>query len=172
MNTPTHAALNVLLLGRRRGAPRGAIALAAILPDLPIFGFFLVQVYAFGEDPWGRIWSEVYFRSHWQHLFDALHSIPLFLCVGAWFTWRRSRSGQLVAASLLLHSLVDWPTHIEDAHAYLWPFWREPLPGIVSYWHPGSPVWMLEVAIVATAVAWLARERYAPLGARGRAQSP
>ena len=68
MNTPTHAALNVLLLGRRSDAPRGLIALAAIVPDLPIFFFFALQVWVFGEDPWGRIWREIYFQPGWQHL--------------------------------------------------------------------------------------------------------
>lgn len=168
MNTPTHAALNVLLLGRRPDAPRALIAFAAVVPDLPIFFFFFLEVWVLGEDPWGRIWREIYFQPGWQRLFDAFHSIPIFLGLAAYFTWRGRRNGQLVAASLLLHSLVDWPTHIEDAHAYFWPFWREPLPGLISYWHPGSPVWMLEVAILVTTMTWLVWRpgRYVPC--RGR----
>lgn len=161
MNTPTHAALNVLVLARKPGSPRTLVAFAAILPDLPIFAFFAIEVLVFGEHPWGRIWSDIYFRPHWQSLFDAFHSIPIFLALGAWFRVRENRNGQLFVASGLLHSVVDWPTHIEDAHAYFWPIWWKPLPGFVSYWHPGSPIWMLELVICVAAVALLVRERIA-----------
>src|SRR5262249_45808714 len=91
------------------------------------------------------------------------HSIPIFLLLGGWFLWRRNRPGQFCAASLLLHSLVDWPTHLEDAHAYFWPILRRPLPGVVSYWHPGSWFWILEIAIIAAALGtWLREKPGAP----------
>lgn len=163
MNTPTHAALNFLLLGRARGSPRGWIVFAAILPDLPIFAFFALESFVLGA-PWPRIWGEIYFRPHWQTVFDAFHSIPLFVLLGAWCRTRRYRRGELFAASLILHSLVDWPTHLEDAHAYFWPFWRRPMHGLVSYWHPGSPFWMVELSILAAAVVRFLMDRRLALG--------
>jgi len=123
-----------------------------------MFAFFLFEAHVRHESA-ERIFREIYFEPRWQVLFDACHSIPIFLLIGGWFLWRRNRAGMLFTASLLLHSLVDWPTHLEDAHAYFWPIWRRPLPGLVSYWHPGSRFWILEVAILAAAVAFWIHEK-------------
>jgi hypothetical protein len=164
VNTPTHAALNFLVLGRRPKAPRAWIVFGAVLPDVPMFGFFLYEAYVRGESM-PRIFREIYFEPGWQTLFDAFHSIPIFAVLFVWFLWRRNRTGQLFAASLLLHALVDWPTHLEDAHAYFWPLWRAPLRGFVSYWHPGSTFWLMELFICASALAWIAAEK---INARGR----
>jgi hypothetical protein len=158
VNTPTHAALNFLVLGRRPGAPRGWIVTGAILPDLPMYAFFVLQVYVFRE-PWEEIWRRIYFQPNWQTVFDAFHSIPIFLVIGAWFCWRRNPRGEVFAVSLLMHSLVDWPTHLEDAHAYFWPIWRQPMHGVMSYWHPGSPMWMVELSLLFAAGAWRVAER-------------
>jgi hypothetical protein len=175
MNTPTHAALNFLVLGRTPQRGRIWIVLGAVLPDVPMFTFFLYEAYIRGE-PVPRIFGETYFEPRWQMLFDAFHSIPIFAVAGAWFLWRRNRPGQLFVASLLLHSLVDWPTHLEDAHAYFWPIWRRPLRGFVSYWHPGSKFWLFELFICGSAVAWivgekaLSRERSTVLRSRDAAE--
>ena len=165
MNTPTHAALNFLVLGRKPAAPRAWIVLAAVLPDVPMFVFFLYEARVRGESM-QRIFGEIYFQPAWQTTFDGFHSIPLFVLLGLWFLWRRQRTGQLFAASLLLHSLVDWPTHLEDAHAYFWPIWRQPLRGFVSYWHPGSRFWLLELFICGSALAWIVWQRFAPAAER------
>ena len=165
MNTPTHAALNFLVLGRKPAAPRAWIVLAAVLPDVPMFVFFLYEAHVRGESM-ERIFGEIYFQPAWQTTFDVFHSIPLFVLLGLWFLWRRQRTGQIFAASLLLHSLVDWPTHLEDAHAYFWPIWREPLRGFVSYWDPGSKFWLLELFICGSALAWIVWQRFAPAAER------
>jgi hypothetical protein len=131
-----------------------------VLPDVPMFIFYFVEAHVFHQRI-ETIFREIYFQPGWQMVFDVSHSIPIFLAVLFWF-WRRGNpTGELFAASLLLHSLVDWPTHLEDAHAYLWPFWRHPLPGVISYWHPGSRIWMFELAIIAGAVGWIAWEKAA-----------
>ena len=160
MHTPTHAALNFLALGRDRRAPRWWIFAGAVAPDLPMFGFFAFERFVRGEDL-RRIFEVAYFDPRWQTIFDAAHSIPLFLLIGALAAWRKSRAGTYFAASLLLHSLVDWPTHLEDAHAYLWPLWRQPLRGFTSYWQRGSPFWMIEAAILCFALVWIACEAIA-----------
>ena len=169
MNTPTHAALNFLVLGRKREAPRAWIVAAAVLPDVPMFAFFLYESLVRGE-PARRIFGETYFEPRWQTLFDVSHSIPIFAVLGLWFLWRRNRTGQLFAASLILHSLVDWPTHLEDAHAYFWPIWREPLRGFISYWHAGSRFWLVELGICVAAVIWILAERGAAVIASGHAR--
>src|SRR5262245_15338811 len=158
MHTPTHAALNFLVLGRDPKSPRLWIVVGAVLPDVPMFGFFVYESFVRGETM-SRIFQELYFEPRWQTFFDVSHSIPLFLLLAAFFWWRQSRTGVLFASSLMLHSLVDWPTHLEDAHAYFWPLWREPLRGVVSYWHFGSPLWVLEVGITISALAWITWEK-------------
>jgi len=165
MHTPTHAALNFLVLGRNASSARSWILVGAVLPDVPMFGFFLYERFVRGETI-GRIFQHLYFEPQWQTLFNVSHSIPLFLLLSEFFWWRKSRSGLLLGMSLLLHSLVDWPTHLEDAHAYFWPLWREPLPGVVSYWHSGSMV-AIESGIIVVAVVWLAWETASSRG-RGR----
>ena len=156
MHTPTHAALNFLVLGRNPESARLCILVGAVLPDVPMFGFFLYEHLVCGETA-RHIFRDLYFVPRWQTVFDISHSIPLFLLLLGLSWWRRSRTGLLFATSLLLHSLVDWPTHLEDAHAYFWPFWREPLRGVVSYWHSGSML-ALESGIIVVALAWLACE--------------
>ena len=157
MHTPTHAALNFLVLGRNPQSPRLWILAGAVLPDVPMFGFFLYERFVRGETA-RHTFQDLYFEARWQTLFDTSHSIPLFLLIAALFWWRKNRSGVLFSMSLLLHSLVDWPTHLEDAHAYFWPLWRERLPGVVSYWHFGSPMWALELGIIVFAVSWITWE--------------
>ena len=117
MHTPTHAALNFLVLGRNPESPRLWILIGAVLPDAPMLGFFLYEKLVRGETA-GRIFHDLYFEPRWQTVFDVSHSIPLFLLLAALCWSRKSRSGLFLAISLLLHSLVDWPTHLEDAHAY------------------------------------------------------
>ena len=160
MHTPTHAALNFLVLGRDPESPRLWIVAGAVLPDVPMFGFFAYERFVRGEAT-ARIFQDLYFEPRWRTLFDVSHSIPLFLGLAALSWWRQSNTGMLFAISLLLHSLVDWPTHLEDAHAYLWPLWREPLRGVVSYWHFGSSLWALELGIVVSAIAWMTWEKAA-----------
>src|SRR5262249_55938210 len=84
VNTPAHAALNFLVLGRRPASPRAWIVFAAVLPDLPMFAFFLFEAHV-RHEPIERIFREIYFQPGWQALFDAFHSIPIFLLLGAWF---------------------------------------------------------------------------------------
>ena len=121
-----------------------------------MFGFFVYERFVRSE-PIRSIFQQLYLEPGWRTVFDVSHSVPVFLVLAAFFWWRESRSGLLFAMSLLLHSLVDWPTHLEDAHAYFWPLWREPLPGVVSYWHSVS-MWALELGIIVLALVWLARE--------------
>jgi hypothetical protein len=167
VNTPTHAALNFLALGLREPrVTRRWIVFGAILPDLPMFAFVLYQSLVRHEG-FETIFRDLYFQPGWQLLFDAFHSIPVFAALALWFHRRGNRSGALFAASVVVHSLVDWPTHLEDAHAYFWPIWRERLPGVVSYWRSGPWFLVLEAVICAGALFWLALER---LSARARRQ--
>jgi len=136
MNTPAHVAFNALVLGRGRFQPHWlAITAGALLPDLPMVGFYLLERVGRGT-PERVIWGQLYFDPGWQSLFDAFNSLPL-IALAALFAWRAGATQALAfLASMALHCLADLPLHREDAHAHFWPLtsWRFLSP--VSYWDP------------------------------------
>ena len=136
MNTPAHVALNALVLGRGRFQPHWlAITAGALLPDLPMVGFYLIERIGRGT-PERVIWGELYFDPGWQSFFDAFNSLPLIALAG-FFAWRTGATAALAfLSSMALHCLADLPLHREDAHAHFWPLtnWRFLSP--ISYWDP------------------------------------
>jgi len=136
VNTPAHVALNALLLGRGSWQRHSvAVTAGALLPDLPMLGFYLLE--RFGRStPERVIWGQLYFEPSWQAFFDAFNSLPL-IALAALFAWRAGATAALAfLASMALHCLADLPLHREDAHAHFWPLtsWRFLSP--VSYWDP------------------------------------
>lgn len=162
MNTPAHALLAVASLagGSRRPFTRQAIA-GALLPDLPMFGFYIWQRAYVGLSE-NRIWSDAYFRPDWQLLFDSFNSAPLaLLCfaLAGFASPALRRSLQVFFGAILLHIATDLPLHHDDGHRHFLPFsdWRFESP--ISYWDPGhAGVYGagLEVACVlgASVVLW------------------
>ena len=158
MNTPAHVVVCLAALGggaRRRHA--GAIAAGALLPDLPMFGFYVWQRLWVGL-PEAAIWREAYFRDAWQNFFDLFNSIPIAAALALAARVLRREGAALFFASMLLHQLVDLPLHVEDAHRHFHPFsdWRFASP--VSYWDPahyGGLGAGLELAAVLVACAFL-----------------
>jgi membrane-bound metal-dependent hydrolase YbcI (DUF457 family) len=137
MNTPSHVILNGLVLG---GGSRRALWLpitaGALVPDLPMVGFYLYQR-VITHAPEHRIWNELYFEPQWQGFFDVFNSLPLAL-LGALLAWRFARPAWLAFfLSVGLHCLADLPLHREDAHGHFFPLsdWRFVSPA--SYWDPG-----------------------------------
>lgn len=156
MNTPAHVLLNLAVLSTSRLARDTAaeghanpensaragiwITAGAVLPDAPMFLFFLWQRAVLGE-PHSVIWSEAYFRDSWQLFFDLFNSIPLALlglALSLWASRRRSmfRGWALLCASVLLHCVVDLLLHHDDAHAHFLPFSAWHFESPVSYWDP------------------------------------
>ena len=136
MNTPAHAMLGLLVLGRRQASHgrSAAIVFGGILPDLVLIGFYAWhRLLGTAES---KIWSTEYYRPIWQNWFDAFNSIPL-ITMGLLIAWYCRRTLWLVFfASMLLHALGDLPLHNDDAHRHFFPFsdWRFESP--VSYWDP------------------------------------
>ncbi len=134
MNTPTHALLSLALLARDRRLPTKAVLLGAVLPDLPMLAFWLLQRGAGRSD--AEIWGTIYFQPDWQLLFDAFNSFPLVLALllVAWL--RRDPSSGGLAASMALHLAGDAAFAQEAAHRHFWPLsdWQWVSP--VSTWDP------------------------------------
>lgn len=136
MNTPAHLIVNLAVLGsgERRSQVKPILA-GALLPDLPMFLFYVWQrgVVRATES---AIWRRLYFEPDWQAFFDVFNSIPLAL-LGLLSAWRlRSAAWRAFFASWVLHCVFDLAVHREDAHGHLFPLsdWRFTSP--VSYWDP------------------------------------
>lgn len=136
MNTPSHIILNALVLGT---GPRKALWLpitaGALVPDLPMVGFYVYQR-SLRHAPESQIWNDLYFEPHWQAFFDGFNSLPMAL-LGALAAWRLARPAWVAFfLSVGLHCLGDLPLHREDAHGHFFPIsdWRFVSP--VSYWDP------------------------------------
>ncbi len=165
MNTPAHAVASLLLLGRRsRPELTGPITLGAVLPDAPMFAFYLFEKLA--GTPERVIWGASYHEPSWQAFFDVFNSLPL-AALGLLVAWRRGSPRALALfASVAVHCLLDLPLHREDGHRHFFPLsdWRFVSP--VSYWDPdhhGRVFAVLEMLGTVVGCAVLARRFGTPL---------
>ncbi len=160
MNTPAHVVLNLLVLSPRdRPQLFAPVTLGAVLPDAPMFGFYLHQRLVAGR-PEAWIWSRGYFDPDWQLFFDLFNSIPLILL--GLLVARRTGAvrGMALFASMGLHALFDLLLHNDDAHRHFLPFsgWRFESP--VSYWDPrhyGELASVAEIGLVLVGCLVLSR---------------
>ena len=136
MNTPAHLAASLFTWRKEIGPSAAwALSLGAILPDAPMFGFYLFQKLIAGRSE-KEIWSTLYFDEGWQTFFDVFNSIPIMFVLLAIGFYKKSRATQLLALSALLHLFLDFPLHHDDAHRHFLPLshWRFASP--ISYWDP------------------------------------
>jgi len=92
----------------------------------------------------------------------------------AWLlAWRARMQVMMVFfASMLMHSLFDFPLHHNDAHRHFWPLSDFRFASPVSYWDPAYyGQWMapLELIVVLAGGAWLLRTAESPVLFRGTA---
>jgi hypothetical protein len=135
MNTPAHAILNLAVLGRETPGQTVAILVGAVLPDAPMFLFFVWESFVLGTSQ-PSIWGDAYFRDSWQGFFDVFNSIPLWTLamVVAW--WARWDAGRVLCASATMHCFLDLPLHHDDSHRHFLPFSEFRFASPVSYWDP------------------------------------
>lgn len=157
MNTPAHAIINLLVLGRQQSGKKSIpILIGAVLPDLAIFVLYFWHLFL--GTPESTIWTVEYYKPGWQAFIDCFNSIPLLL-VGMIVCWKTKQHYLLILiASMLLHTLGDLPLHHDDAHRHFFPFsdWRFSSP--VSYWdsdHYGDWFSIIEILAVLGASAFL-----------------
>lgn len=164
MNTPAHAAINLLLLSRNPDHRKSAtIVVGALIPDLAIIVFYAWQLIR--GTPESAIWSIEYYRPLWQAWFDVFNSIPIVIIAILLSWYARHYLLLLFFGSMLLHIFGDLPLHHDDAHRHFYPLldWRFESP--VSYWDPahyGQWFSLLEFIGVISASAFM-YWRIAPL---------
>src|SRR5919201_6248464 len=136
VNTPSHAVLNLAILGRRAHPEwNWPIVAGAVLPDVPIFALWAVATFVWRQ-PQHQIWSQTYFLPGWQVAVDLLHSFPLLALALAASAVLHLRRAQLLTASMLLHACGDVFLHGADAHRHFFPFSNYRFVSLVSYWDP------------------------------------
>jgi hypothetical protein len=136
MNTPAHVILNLFLLrGEEKKSNQAAVTFGALLPDLPIYGFYFYEK-VIQKVPESVIWRKHYLLGSWQNFFDVFHSIPLAAAGLALSVLKRAKTCVLLFVSILLHLVTDFFLHNDDAHGHFFPLtdWRFYSP--VSYWDP------------------------------------
>lgn len=151
MKTPSHAIINLAILGQRQ-LPQAnlIIAIGGILPDIPIFLFYFWAKYI-ARLPSATIWSQAYYEPFVQNIVALFHSIPLAAIgwvIADYFGWE---SIQILFLSMILHSLGDLPVHNDDAHRHFFPFSNYRFISPFSYWdrkHYGSIVSVVEMLLV------------------------
>lgn len=166
MNTPSHYIMNLALLGQNIHPQQNvAITIGAILPDLPIFLFYLVAKYIY-KLPESKIWSEAYYEPFNQNIVALFHSIPLsliglFICF--YLNWQ---FGIMLCLSLICHSLLDLPVHHDDAHRHFFPFSNYRFVSPFSYWdvnYHAKYVAGVESLLVLIANYWVMNLLYSPI---------
>lgn len=151
MNTPSHAIINLFLLGKQ-SLPQAnlPIFIGAILPDIPIFLFYGWAKLIVRQSE-KQIWSETYYQPFWQNIVVIFHSIPLALAgclISFYFKWE---SLEIFFISLVLHSLEDFPVHNDDAHRHFFPLSNYRFISPISYWdrkHHGAIISLIELSLV------------------------
>ncbi|HEY9695197.1 MAG TPA: hypothetical protein V6D15_23590 [Oculatellaceae cyanobacterium] len=134
MNTPSHAIINLAILGQfHRPQSNLAIVFGAILADIPIFIFYLWARFI-EHLPAQEIWSKAYYQPFWQNIIATFHSIPLAvigIIIAHYLGWEQMK---VMFISLVLHSLGDLPVHNDDAHRHFFPFSNYRFISPISYW--------------------------------------
>lgn len=144
MHTQTHIIMGAALLGRDIPKRAWIAALGGILPDLPM----LITVAALKiigiPDP--IIFGFLYWQEPWQVANAVGHNFWLWsgvLLVALALRERLSATADAIdrfslvmvlSGSALLHSIIDFLCHREDAHMSLWPVTRWKFISPVSYW--------------------------------------
>lgn len=136
MNTPTHIIAAAAILSKPNEPKRNwAIAAGALAPDISIYVFFACMV-MFTELSMGQIWQEAYWTEPWQTIGAISNSVPIALAALLIGIWRKWTLLIVFTSAALLHALLDFPLHADDAHRHFWPLtdWRFQSP--ISYWDP------------------------------------
>ena len=169
MKTPTHLAINYLILPRL-GIDRRfhkAFLLGGVLPDVPIC-FLFVGVFLWQQDVATTV--EVFRHLYETHAWViAAHSVlhsPLSLLamlVLSFLVGKYQARLEVFIAGCFCHSLVDIYTHVDDGPIVFWPFdWQQRFTGIVSHWdsnYGGNLVMLVEMTIMLMAVLVMVYKR-------------
>jgi hypothetical protein len=171
MNTQSHVIMGAVFFGRGIPSKAWAGALGGLIPDMPMF--LIVLVLKLNGMPAHQIFGEMYWQNWWQVTNALGHNLWLWsglvilglvqrdrmsASVRAFDNWTKV---SLFAGSALLHTIVDFFCHREDAHMSFWPVTRWKYISPVSYYdwnHYGMWFSLFEVALGLTLSVILFRQ--------------
>ena len=136
MNTPTHLVVNLAALAKKEKPEFNPYIIAgSFLPDTMAFVLFVWEG-IIKQTPQRIIWDEIYFSPSWQTAINYLNSIPVLIGIILLSYWKKILPLYYLSFSMLIHVLLDFPLHNDDAYAHFLPFsdWRFVSP--ISYWDP------------------------------------
>ena len=159
MTTHSHAILNIALLSKRDKPFLHRYAfIGAVIPDLPLFIFFIVES-VIRKTPQRELWGSVYFTEAWQNFFDIFNSVPLILILlGIGYYLLNSEKITVFAWSLLIHCVFDFLTHHDDGHHHFFPLSDFVFESPISYWdrdHYAAIVAPIERVVILAASIYL-----------------
>ena len=159
MVTQSHVILNIAILSKRDKPFLHSYAfIGAVLPDLPMFIFFIVES-LIRKTPQRELWGSRYFAEAWQTFFDLFNAIPLILIVlGLGYYLLNSERIVVFAWSMLIHCGFDFMTHHDDGHHHFFPLSDFVFESPISYWdrdHYGSIVAPIERLVMLVASIYL-----------------
>jgi hypothetical protein len=147
------------LFGRadRRWTTAAAIA-GGLLPDLSLYLLAGGSIFLMGIPP-ETVFGQMYFSPGWQAVFAVDNSIPLWGLLLLLALLMRSAPAIALGASGLLHVVIDFLVHHDDARRHLWPLSDYVFVSPVSYWDPAhyglifAPLEVV-VCLVLSVVLW------------------
>lgn len=164
MNTPEHGIISLIILDHGKKNLTLPIALGAILPETPIFLFWLIQKFILSK-PEAWIWSLTHHRPAWQLSVDLLNSLPIILVALLIVLWVKHPWLIAFFASAALHLLCDLPFHGKDAWHHLLSFKPWQFDYCISYQQStagASWYYITEIALVLVGTLYLIRKKTQP----------
>ena len=150
MNTPAHLIIGWAAFGDpgRRRVTAAALA-GAILPDLSLYLLAGTSIFILSIPP-QVVFDQLYFSDEWQLIFAIDNSFLLWGALLAFAAFLRSGVLLALSGAALLHLLLDFGLHHDDARRHFWPLTDWVFVSPFSYWDPrhyGGWIGPLEVGL-------------------------
>lgn len=151
MNTPAHLIFGMAAFGRKDvHAVTWAAAVGALIPDLSLYLLAGVHLLVLGTEP-EIVFGQMYYSEAWQRIFRVDNSFIIWGLGLVLAFMARAPVAIALTGAALLHLLLDFPLHNDDARAHFWPFTNWKFISPVSYWdrnHYGQIVAPIEALAV------------------------
>jgi hypothetical protein len=136
-----------------------AFVAGGLVPDLPTYVFFFVHTVFLGTSQ-QTMWDTLYFNSAWSPILTLSHSLLLWPLLLLFAVYTKRTLLTFFTTSALLHILLDFFVHHNDAYRHFWPLtdWKFISP--ISYWDPryyGNWVGLLDTVLIIILLLWLLR---------------
>jgi hypothetical protein len=134
-----------------------AFVAGGLLPDIPTYVFFFVHTFLIGSSQ-QDMWQTLYFDSAWSPIITLSHSLLIWPFLLLFATVTKRTLLEFFAASALLHVVIDFFVHNDDAYRHFWPLsdWKFLSP--LSYYDPqyyGQWVGAIDAIIIIGLLVWL-----------------